>query len=295
MTTVCVQNTHSWFEAREASNNYLWTGANTKGEFPSKRPAIELLLTLNKDGKLDALQFTDMEKIEVTYDGNSSVIYFDSVEKIVEFLERLFSFTGTSTCLVSPDLDLNRVRDLLYNLEIRLYDLDLEESGTVEEGSTEKKWKSVCMVHVITCGCNMGHCGAVHGWQKVGPFKTIREIFSGFDCGESDSELLDEFCNGFFKPEEKDVEKRFRYSFLYRDQSMLSEEEQWIYRRMEIFVEAKMKERWFEYPDSVFLYLRPLEKIPTLDPPCYGVHNPKIPTDELDIKNEVYIRFCYSR
>ena len=293
MTTICVQNTHSWFMGRKAADEFLWTGTKNLS-----LPAIELFLTLNDNLQLESLKFSDMEKLQVTNNGKGGIVSFNSTERLCHFIERLFAFTGTSE-LVSPDLSLSRVRDLLYDLEIQLF-LSPESSGP----TTEKKanGKAVCILEVSTCQCNLGHCDAVLGWRKTGPLKTVLEILSGFDCS-SDYELVDEFCKFFLKPEEKDLADLIRSAYLDQgeldltSESLLtSEEEKWIYQRLIIFLEAKKRERWVKYPDSVFLHLKPIEKIPTLPHPRHGARIADfLPTDELDPENETYIEFNYSQ
>lgn len=282
MPIACVHNTHPWFMGRQDSDEYLWTGTKPLGQ-----PAIELFLALNDNLQLESLKFSDMQQLQITNNGKGGVISFDSTERLCHFIERLFAFTGTSE-LVSPDLSLSRIRDLLYDLEIQL--------SPSPGSATEKKAKSVCILEISTCACNLGHCDAVLGWRKTGPLKTVREILSGFDCS-SDYELVDEFCKFFLKPEEKELEDLIRSAYLDQGESLLkSEEEKWIYQRLMIFLEAKKRERWIKYPEWGFLSLEPIEEIPKLKHPRHGARIADfLPTDELDIENETYIQFNYSR
>ncbi len=159
-STHTVYNKHSWFSTPEKHDDYYVT--RSYDSVPADDTHTSLVI-ITDNNKVIGLKFRGWKPNRCT---NHTTMVDELVVEIhdgkivpnAEFLELLFGFTGIGpSSLVSDDLSVAEFYKLIYSIEFT----------TPIHG-----------IYIETCGCNMGHCSAVVGFESEGVYNTVGELFS---------------------------------------------------------------------------------------------------------------------
>jgi len=170
-----VYNSHSWFTNRydilhkeldsystDVQGTMLPDIPTDDNDTPLGAVNDTSLIMSIKDGQVTGLKFNNWRKNRCSnhhkHDKELTAEFING--KMVPndvFLEFLFGFTGIGPdVLIMDSLTPKLFYNYIYNIEFTT---------------------PIVGIFINTCGCNMGHCSAVMGYEKTGTFNNIKELF----------------------------------------------------------------------------------------------------------------------